>query len=275
MILNKILTLIFTIFINLNLLTNTYADGHATEALIEQAIQGNHRSEQNKARDVYRHPKETLMFFGIKPDMKVLEILPGRGWYTEILAPVLKGKGQLTVASFGKNHPNDFLRGIHNDFINYLDSNPELYGKVKRELFENNGHLREIPDNSQDMVVTFRNTHNWIRYGGIESAYQSFHRVLKKGGILGVVQHRANKGSDPKQSAEKGYVPQSYLIKLIESMGFKLVDVSEINANPKDTKDHPKGVWTLPPSYRLKDVDKAKYTAIGESDRMTLRFIKL
>ena len=273
--LNKILTILSTLLLNFIFITQLHADTHATEALVKQAMQGNHRSEQNKARDVYRHPKETLMFFGIKPDMKVLEILPGRGWYTEILAPVLKDKGQLTVASFGKNHPNDYLRGIHDDFINYLDSNPELYGKVKRELFENNGHLREIPDNSQDMVVTFRNTHNWIRYGGIESAYQSFHRVLKKGGILGVVQHRANKGSDPKQSAEKGYVPQSYLIKLIESMGFELVDVSEINANPKDTKDHPKGVWTLPPSYRLKDVDKAKYTAIGESDRMTLRFIKL
>ena len=141
--------------------------------------------------------------------------------------------------------------------------------------FEDKGYLKDITDDSQDMVVTFRNTHNWIRYGGIEEAFKSFHRVLKKGGVLGVVQHRANKTDDATVSAQNGYVPEPYLIKLIESYGFELVEKSEINANPKDTKNHPKGVWTLPPSYRLKDVDKEKYTAIGESDRMTLRFVKL
>jgi predicted methyltransferase len=134
--------------------------------------------------------------------------------------------------------------------------------------------LKDISDDSQDMVVTFRNTHNWIRFGGVEDAYRAFHRVLKKGGVLGVVQHRADKGSAAKDSAQKGYVPSSYLIRLIEDMGFELVATSEVNANSKDTKDYPEGVWTLPPSYRLKDVDKEKYTAIGESDRMTLRFVK-
>lgn len=248
---------------------------NATDDFILKAVSSEHRSEKNRARDQYRHPAETLAFFGIKENMKVLEILPGRGWYTDILAPILKDKGELTVASFGANHPNDYLRGIHEKFEKYLDSKPEVFGKVKRVVFEDQGYLKNVADNSQDMVVTFRNTHNWIRFGGVEEAYKSFYRVLKKGGILGVVQHRAKKGEDAKVSSQKGYVPESYLIKLIENAGFKLVAKSEINANPKDTKDHPEGVWTLPPTYRLKDKDKDKYTAIGESDRMTLRFVKL
>ncbi len=262
------------IFISLLFIVNINA-AHAAESFIEQAVAAEHRSAEDKARDQYRHPVETLSFFGLQPEMKVLEILPGRGWYTDILAPVLKDKGELTVASFGANHPNDYLRGVHMDFAKHLDSNPELYGKVKRVVFEDKGYLKEVPDASQDMVVTFRNSHNWIRFGGIEEAYRSFHRVLKKGGVLGVVQHRANKGDDAKETSQKGYVPESYLIKLAEDMGFELVAKSEVNANPKDTKDHPEGVWTLPPSYRLKEVDKEKYTAIGESDRMTLRFVKL
>lgn len=248
---------------------------NANETFIKNAIASDHRSEENKARDQYRHPAETLTFFGIKEDMNVLEILPGRGWYTEILAPIVKDNGLLTAASFGANHPNDYLRGIHEKFEQYLDSKPDLYNKVKRVVFHDNGYLNDVANNSQDMVVTFRNSHNWIRYGGIEEIYKSFYRVLKKGGVLGVVQHRANRGDDAKVSAENGYIPEAYLIRLIENVGFELVDKSEINANPKDMKNHPKGVWTLPPSYRLKDVDKEKYTAIGESDRMTLRFVKL
>ncbi len=267
----KLLNFLFISF----LFISNIGIANAADEFIEKAVAAEHRAAKNKARDIYRHPAETLSFFGLQPEMKVLEILPGRGWYTEILAPAMKDKGQLTVASFGANHPNDYLRGVHNDFIKILDSNPDVYGKVKRVVFEDKGYLKEVADGSQDMVVTFRNTHNWIRYGGVEEAYRAFHRVLKKGGVLGVVQHRANKGADAKESAEKGYVPESYLIKLAEDMGFELVAKSEVNANPKDTKDHPEGVWTLPPSYRLKDVDKEKYTAIGESDRMTLRFVKL
>lgn len=273
MILTRTLIIAFTLFSLIAI--NTYADEHSTKTVIEHAIGGEHRSDANKARDVYRHPKDTLLFFGIKQDMKVLEILPGLGWYTEILTPILKDNGELTVASFGENHPHDYLRGIHIKFAKLLDGNPELYGKIKRELFEDNGYLKNIASESQDMVVTFRNTHNWIRFGGVEDAYRAFYRVLKKGGVLGVVQHRANKGDNAKETSQKGYVPESYLIKLAESMGFELVDKSEINANPKDTKDHPEGVWTLPPSYRLKEVNKEKYKAIGESDRMTLRFVKL
>ena len=242
---------------------------------IDAAVNSSNRSPENAARDVYRHPAETLTFFGLKEDMKVLEILPGRGWYTEILAPLMKEKGQLTVASFGANHPNDYLRGIHNNYVTILDSNVDMYGSVKRTVFKEDIYLSGVADESQDMVLTFRNTHNWIRFGGIEEIYQSFYRVLKKGGTLGVVQHRAKAGSDSRQTAQKGYVTEKYLINLLEDMGFELTGKSEINANPKDTKDYKEGVWSLPPSFREKEMNKDKYKAIGESDRMTLRFVKL
>lgn len=247
----------------------------AVSQVIDNAIAGDHRSDKNRSRDSQRHPKETLLFFGIKPAMKVLEILPGGGWYSEVLAPILKDHGQLIVASFGANNPSDYMRNVHNKYIAKLEADPDVYGKVNAEVFEDEGYLAEIASGSQDMVLTFRNSHNWIRYGGIEQAYKSFNRVLKKGGVLGVVQHRAAPDADVKQAAEQGYVPQAYLIQLVESMGFKLVAQSEINANVKDTKDHPKGVWSLPPSYREKDNNREKYSAIGETDRMTLRFVKL
>jgi predicted methyltransferase len=262
-------------FLFLSLNANAESDaGLSVGPQLNQAIAGEHRSPKNKARDNQRHPKETLMFFGIKPGMRVLEILPGGGWYTEILAPTLKDQGQLTVASFGANNPSDYLRNVHNRYIAKLESNPDVYGQVKAEVFEDEGYLVKVDSASQDMVLTFRNSHNWIRYGGIEQAYESFNRVLKKGGVLGVVQHRAAPGSDFKQVAEKGYVPEAYLIELAESKGFKLVAQTEINANAKDSKNHPSGVWSLPPSFRDKDSNRESYQAIGESDRMTLRFVK-
>ncbi len=242
---------------------------------LDTVLQAKHRAPENVARDVYRHPKETLMFFDLQPGMKVLEILPGRGWYTEILAPLMKDSGELTVASFGETHPTEYLRNIHIEFVEMMHANPELYGKVKIVDFDNKGYLSAIPDNSLDMVLTFRNTHNWIRFGGVEDIFPAFYRVLKPGATLGVVQHRAMPGSDGKASAEKGYVPEKYMIKLAEDAGFELVKKSEINANPNDTKDYPEGVWSLPPSYREKDQNRDKYTAIGESDRMTMKFIKV
>ena len=268
------MTLTKSLIITCSLLSLITLNSYAGDHDLNSVINAEHRAAKNTARDVSRHPKETLTFFGIHSSMKVLEILPGRGWYTEILAPYLAGEGRLTVASFGENHPTKYLANIHKDYVKMLAAKPDIYDKVDVVLFKENNYLESVPDASMDMIVTFRNTHNWIRYGGIEEVFTAFHRVLKPGGILGLVQHRANKGSDVKQMAEKGYVPESYLIRLIEDKGFELVGSSEINANPKDTKDHPKGVWTLPPSYRLKDVDKEKYAAIGESDRMTFRFIK-
>lgn len=242
---------------------------------LDRILQGAQRQPVNTARDIYRHPKSTLMLFDLQKDMDVLEILPGGGWYTEILAPLLKESGTLTVASFGERHPNEYLRNIHIKFIKKMQADTATYGQVKTVLFENSGYLTDIQNDSMDMVLTFRNTHNWIRFGGIEDVYASFYRVLKPGGILGVVQHRANNQDSPKASAEKGYVPEKYLINLIENYGFELVDKSEINANPKDTKNHPDGVWSLPPSLRGKAKDVGKYLSIGESDRMTLKFIKI
>ena len=263
------------IFVILAFFISTIVMAEDTSAELDSVIKGSHRDARNVARDIYRHPKETLMFFDLQTDMKVLEILPGRGWYTEILAPLMKDSGDLTVASFGDTHPTKYLRNIHIDFMKKMNADPDTYGKVKTVVFNKDGYLADIPDNSMDMVVTFRNTHNWIRYGGIEEIYAAFNRVLKPGGILGVVQHRANKGGDAKITAEKGYVPEKYLIRLIENTGFELVKKSEMNANSKDTKDYLKGVWTLPPSYRGKDNNRDKYTAIGESDRMTMKFIKI
>ena len=253
--------------------TNILAGELSTE--LDSVLQGSQRDAGNVARDVYRHPKETLMFFDLKSDMDVLEILPGRGWYTEILAPLMKDSGKLTVASYGEAHPTKYLRNIHIDFMKKMNADPGTYGKVKTVVFNKESYLADIPDNSLDMVVTFRNTHNWIRFGGIEDIYAAFNRVLKPGGTLGVVQHRANKGEDAKTTAEKGYVPESYLINLVEDAGFELVRKSDINANLADSKDYPKGVWSLPPTYREKDNNRDKYTAIGESDRMTMKFIKI
>jgi predicted methyltransferase len=250
------------------------AERLAMAPLLDKAIAGEHRSAANSARDNQRHPKETLMFFGIKPGMKVLEILPGGGWYTEILAPALQDRGQLTVASFGAENPSEYMRNVHKRYIAKMESNPQVYGQVKTQVFEDDGYLTEVASGSQDMVLTFRNSHNWIRFGGIEQAYASFFRVLKKGGVLGVVQHRAEPGTDIKQAAEQGYVAEAYLVKLAESMGFELVAESQVNANAKDTKDYPRGVWSLPPSFREKDHNREAYGAIGESDRMTLRFVK-
>lgn len=269
MTLNKASIIVCTLFSLLAF--NAHANDHDH---IEMAVNDANRNIENKARDIYRHPQKTLQFFGIKPDMQVLEILPGRGWYTEILAPLLKDQGQLTIAHFGENHPNEHLSSLHKNMMQMMAASPNVYGKVKVVNYKESDYLSSVPDASQDMVLTFRSSHNWLRNGGIEDIYASFHRVLKPGGILGVVKHRASKGSDPKKSAEQGYVPESYLIRLVENAGFELTGASEINANPKDSHDHPEGVWTLPPTLRLGNIDKEKYLAIGESDRMTLRFVK-
>ena len=269
----KLFQFILATLVSITLSTSIMAGD--ISAGLDKVLQGSHREAKNVARDIYRHPKETLMVLGLEQNMKVLEILPGRGWYTEILAPLLQDSGELTVASFGDTHPTKYLRNIHIDFMKKMNADTNTYGKVETVVFNKSGYLADIPDNYMDMVVTFRNTHNWIRFGGIEDIYAAFNRVLIPGGILGVVQHRADKDGDAKVTAEKGYVPESYLINLVEDAGFELVKKSDINANLADSKDYPEGVWSLPPTYREKDKDRDRYTAIGESDRMTLKFIKL
>jgi predicted methyltransferase len=248
--------------------------GAATEAALKDILNGAHRSEANQARDPYRHPVETLSFFGIKDDMTVVEIFPGGGWYTEILAPYLKDKGAYYAAGNDPVSTSEFARKSAKAFKDKLDANPDLYGKVKISVLAPPGKTAIAPPGSADMVLTFRNIHNWMAGGYADQVFAAMYAALKPGGILGVVEHRGNPKilQDPK--AGSGYVNQDYAIKLAEKAGFKFVGSSEINANPKDTKDYAKGVWTLPPTFALKDQERAKYIAIGESDRFTLKFIK-
>ncbi len=250
----------------------------AFAAKFDTVLAGAQRSEANRARDQYRHPRETLTFFGIKPGQTVIEISPGGGWYTEILGPLLKGDGTL-IAAVGNP-----ATGTSEGAKNYMTRNNDALraklaadaasydGVVVREYDVTNPSFGE--PGSADLVVTFRNVHNWTGDGVDQQMFKGFFDVLKAGGTLGVVEHRANPGTDAKQSAETGYINEEYVIGLATAAGFQLAEKSEINANPKDTKDYPKGVWTLPPTLAAGDTDKDKYVAIGESDRMTLRFVK-
>jgi predicted methyltransferase len=236
-------------------------------------LKGSHRSERNVVRDPYRHPAETLAFFGVREDSVVVEILPGSGgYYMEILAPWLKAKGRYIAASRDELAASPYKED-HQKLLERLKAEPALYGAVVVTKF--NAGLHEIaPAGSADFVLTFRNLHNWIERGEVEGALRAFHRALKPGGVLGVVDHRGRADMTQESQMKSGYVREDSAIALIEKAGFRLAGRSEVNANPKDTKDHPEGVWTLPPTYRLKDRDRAKYAAIGESDRFTLRFVK-
>jgi predicted methyltransferase len=244
----------------------------AQDDRLKEVIAGDQRSTENRARDEYRHPHETLTFFGIRPDMTVVEIYPGRGWYTEVLAPYLKGSGTFYAAEHPGDPSYEAVQRSLEAFDQKVKDAPELYGEVKRTKLTKDGDI--APPESVDLVVTFRNTHSWMGSGTENEAFAAMFRALKPGGVLGLVQHRGdpNVKQDPK--AGSGYVNEAYVIELAKKAGFELAEKSEINANPKDTKDYPKGVWTLPPSLRLGDEDREKYLAIGESDRMTLKFVK-
>jgi predicted methyltransferase len=236
---------------------------------LEEALNSTYRSAANKERDKYRHPEETLKFFGLTPQMTVIEIAPGAGWYAQILAPYLAPQGQYVAAAV----PTSVYAGGQK-FLDWVDANPELKAKIKIVDFAPPSMVNLGADNSADMVLTFRNVHNWMSNKGEKAAFKAFFKVLKKGGTLGVVEHRANPKAKKDASAKSGYVPEADVIKMAKAAGFKLVEKSEINANPKDTKDYAKGVWTLPPTFALGEQDKAKYLEIGESDRMTLKFVK-
>jgi predicted methyltransferase len=246
------------------------AGGDETQAKLTTILAGGHRSEKNRARDVYRHPSETLAFFGLRDNMTVVELWPGGGWYTEILGPLLKDKGKLIVTSYDPNGPEGYNTNNAKKLKDNLTTNAALFGPVQTAIIAPPDKIELGPPGSVDMVVTFRNLHNWITGNIAEKVMAAAFAVLKPGGTLGIVEHRAKPGQDIKS----GYVEEAVAIRYAESAGFKLVEKSEINANPKDTKDHPEGVWTLPPSLRLKDKDKEKYLAIGETDRMTLKFVK-
>ena len=246
-----------------------------TDARLRQVLAGPQRSEAHKARDGYRHPRETLEFFGVKTSSKVIELSPGGGWYTEILGPLLKDKGELTVTNGNENGPpaTEDTRDARAP-LDKLHADPASYASVKVVHMIAAEPIMLAPDGSQDVVLTFRNLHNWTEAKIDTAVLAAAFKALKPGGTLGIVDHRANAGADPVKSSSKGYLPEAYVVDLAQRAGFRLADRSEINANPRDTKDYPEGVWTLPPSYQLGDKDHARYQAIGESARMTLRFIK-
>jgi predicted methyltransferase len=238
---------------------------HADDAL-KAALAGSHRAPANSARDAARHPVETLTFFGIKPTMTVVELAPGGGWYTEVLAPYLRDKGKLIAAGGAPKEGDNFGKK--------MAAFPAAFDKVERGVFEPHKNYNFAAPGSADMVLTFRNIHNWAGEGDdkLKDLFKAVHTSLKPGGVFGVVEHRlpAARAAD----AKSGYMHEAYVIKMVESAGFKLAAKSEVNANPKDTADHKGGVWALPPVLTNKDVDRARYMAIGESDRMTLKFVK-
>lgn len=239
-------------------------------AKLDGVLAGAWRSETNKARDAWRHPKETLAFFDVSAGQTVVEISPGGGWYTEILAPWLKGSGTY-VAAITAPSTSDYAKRGAEAFRAKLAGDSERFGEAQVIEYDPAAPVLG-PAGSADTVLTFRNVHNWKDQA--PGMFQAFFAVLKPGGTLGVVDHRAAVGTDLDADRQSGYVPQDYVIRLATDAGFQLAAQSEINANPKDTKDYEKGVWTLPPTLTLGDVDREKYLAIGESDRMTLKFVK-
>ena len=247
-------------------------DAQAKSAL-ERSVANPERSDANRARDQYRHPVETLTFFGIKPTDTVVEIWPGGGWYTEILAPYVAEKGKLIVASPAGRGSEGIAKR--------LDANPGLFGKVQRANFPSLLGGTGVPPGTADAVLTFRNVHNWgggymhpEKKGYSKEAFAEMFAMLKPGGTLGIVDHRLPENADTGREKSSGYIKVSTVRALAEQAGFEYVAASEVNANPKDTADWPDGVWTLPPVLAKGDTDREKYVAIGESDRMTLKFVK-
>jgi len=245
-----------------------------TTANLETILAGTHRSEANRTRDQFRHPKETLLFFGLRPEMHVVEIWPDpSGWYTEVIAPLVRDKGKYYAAVLDAAPGNTNQAKRVADYRQKIAERPELYDRVEVVTLPSGGG-DIVPPGTVDMVVTFRNIHNWMARDQAPQMFASMFKALKPGGTLGVEEHRGDPSKPQDPQAKSGYVNEQYAIDMIEAQGFKLVAKSEINANPRDTKDYEQGVWTLPPVYRLGDKDREKYAAIGESDRFTLRFVK-
>lgn len=250
----------------------------ATSAALDAAIAGEHRSEANKARDKFRRPKETLAFFGFRSDMTVVEIWPGGGWYTEILAPALKDSGKLYAAQYSLNPSYGYQRRYFGAFLSKLGETPKVYRDVEITTLDIPYALAIAPPGTADMVLTFRNAHNWVSPGyGKHAASLSFKAMfdaLKPGGVLGVVDHRWPDPNTEDPKADNGYISEERIIAFAKAAGFELATRSDMNRNSADGHEHPEGVWTLPPSLALGDKDREQYIAIGESDRMTLKFVK-
>ncbi|MCK8045257.1 methyltransferase [Shewanella sp. 1CM18E] len=263
---------------SLSLLSTTvsaHGDETHSNSALQTAVDSDFRQAKNSARDEYRHPQQTLSFFDIKPTDTVIELWPGGGWYAEILAPYLAAEGHYVAGNFDTNPSDEKLKNGYRaksgkKFEAWLIDNQAKLGAASTVTFDPPTYYAMGKDDSVDAVLTFRNLHNWAMKGYLEPVFDSAYKVLKSGGTFGIVEHRANPGMD----AKTGYMEQAEVIKLAEKAGFTFVASSEVNANAKDTKDYPKGVWTLPPRLALDEQDKQKYLDIGESDRMTLKFIK-
>jgi predicted methyltransferase len=241
---------------------------------LTNVLEGYQRADENKLRDQYRHPLETLSFFSVTPDATVVEIWPGSGWYTEILAPYLRDEGHYIAAGFDPESEIEFIRMAAGRYQAKLDADPDVYDQVETAVLMPPDRLDFVAPESVDIILTFRSLHNWMPRGSEDMMLAAMYRALKPGGVLGVVEHRGNPALPQNPEAETGYVNQIFAVEMIEKAGFVLNGSSEINANPLDTKDHPEGVWTLPPTLRMKDERREHWLEIGESDRFTLRFIK-
>lgn len=254
----------------------TLADHHggAEAKTLAEWADGAHRSEDNRARNQFRNPVQTLEFFGLAADLTVIEILPSRGWYTEIIAPYVRDHGKYYAAHFSPNASASYMPPNLRNFEAKISADPDLYGKITVRHLNPPHEVVIAPPESADMALTFRNVHNWIMAGQEHEFFAAFYAALKPGGVLGVVEHRAKPDAGMDVMRTSGYVTEAYVKEVAAAAGFEFVASSELNANPKDPTVHPEGVWTLPPNYRLGDTDRDKYQAIGESDRMTLKFVK-
>ena len=250
-----------------------------TEAVVEIspvaiAIASDHRTEEERQRDLYRHPEETLEFFGLTPELSVVELWPGGGWYTKIIAPVVRGRGNYYAAHVDPDSKVEMLRLSAQKYQTMLDSNPELYDEVQMTVLMPPEQLEIAPAGSVDLVVSFRSVHNWMAFDMQDDVMQAVYNALKPGGIFGVVEHRGIEGQEQNPRASSGYVSVAAMIAMAEKAGLQFESASEVNANLADTKDYPDGVWSLPPRLRGGEQDQQKYLDIGESDRFTLRFVK-
>lgn len=239
----------------------------------DTALEGGHRSENNIARNGFRHPRETLEFFGLKEGMTVVELSPGGGWYTEVLAPLLSDGGTY-YAAHGSPNGSAYSRRALGGFLQKLGADEDVYGKVTVTTLAPPAELMIAPAESADLVLAFRNVHSWMGADVLAEAFGAAFAALKPGGVFGVVQHRASDGRDPQRMKATGYVSEDYVIAAAKTIGFELEDRSEINANPKDTGEWEDGVWELPPTLQTDDSNRAARVAVGESDRMTLKFVK-
>ncbi|MEM9303466.1 MAG: methyltransferase [Pseudomonadota bacterium] len=267
----------FAIALAVLALTAHHEDGMTMAGRIEAAMYGDHRAEAHVVRNQHRHPVGTLTFLGLHEDMDVLELWPGGGWYMEILAPVLKdGGGSYTAAAYDPDIPDQpqYRYRQWDAMHEKWQARPDIYANAKVIKYTAPNTENMGVEATYDMVLTFRNMHGLVNGGNAEKVMGDAFGVLTPGGVMGVIQHRAEPGTDPMETSPKGYVSEEAIIAIAEKVGFKLAGRSEVNANPMDTKDYDDGVWTLPPSLRKGDEDREKYVAIGESDRMTLKFYK-